>query len=110
MEKKGQSSTLRSVERAIAVLKAFSEEEPELGVTELSRRLKLPKSTVYRLLASLQQEGVVDQDPETDKYRLGIELFRLAGLVLKQVDVWQVARPISDLWPRSLRRPSTSRC
>ena len=93
MEKKGQSSTLRSVERAIAVLKAFSEEEPELGVTELSRRLKLPKSTVYRLLASLQQEGVVDQDPETDKYRLGIELVRLAGLVLTQVDVRQVARP-----------------
>jgi DNA-binding IclR family transcriptional regulator len=93
MEKKGQTSVLRSVNRAIAVLKAFSEEEPELGVTELSQRLKLPKSTVYRLLASLQQEEVVDQDPETEKYRLGIELVRLAGLVLKQIDVRQVARP-----------------
>ncbi|NIO70672.1 MAG: helix-turn-helix domain-containing protein [Anaerolineae bacterium] len=93
MKKKGQASTLRSVDRAIAVLKAFSEEEPELGVTELSRRLQFPKSTVYRLLASLQREGVVDQDPETEKYRLGIELVRLAGLVLKQIDVRQVARP-----------------
>jgi len=93
MKKKGQASILRSVDRAIAVLKAFSEEEPELGVTELSQRLELPKSTVYRLLASLQQEGVVDQDPETEKYRLGIELVRLAGLVLKQIDVRQVARP-----------------
>jgi DNA-binding IclR family transcriptional regulator len=93
MRKKGQASTLRSVDRAITVLKAFSEEEPELGVTELSQRLELPKSTVYRLLASLQQEGVVDQDPETEKYRLGIELVRLAGLVLKQIDVRQVARP-----------------
>ena len=93
MKKKGQTSTLRSVDRAIAVLKAFSEEEPELGVTELSRRLELSKSTVYRLLASLQQEGVVDQDPETQKYRLGIELVSLAGLVLKQIDTRQVARP-----------------
>ena len=93
MKKKGQTSTLRSVDRAIAVLKAFSEEEPELGVTELSRRLELSKSTVYRLLASLQQEGVVDQDPETEKYRLGIELVSLAGLVLKQIDARQVARP-----------------
>jgi DNA-binding IclR family transcriptional regulator len=92
MKKKGQTSTLRSVDRAIAVLKAFGGEEPELGVTELSRRLKLPKSTVYRLLASLQREGVVDQDPETEKYRLGIELVRLAGLVLRQIDVRQVAR------------------
>ena len=93
VKKKGQASTLRSVDRAIAVLKAFSEEEPVLGVTELSQRLKLPKSTVYRLLASLQQEGIVDQDPETEKYRLGIELVSLAGLVLKQIDVRQVARP-----------------
>ncbi|TEU12081.1 MAG: IclR family transcriptional regulator [Anaerolineales bacterium] len=93
MKKKGQASTLRSVDRAIAVLKAFSEEKPELGVTELSRQLKLPKSTVYRLLASLHREGIVDQDPETEKYRLGIELVHLAGLVLKQIDVRQVARP-----------------
>ncbi len=74
-------------------MKAFSEEEPELGVTELSQRLELPKSTVYRLLASLQRGGLVDQDPETEKYRLGIELVRLAGLVLKQIDVRQIARP-----------------
>jgi IclR family acetate operon transcriptional repressor len=90
------------VDRAIAVLKAFSEEEPELGVTELSQRLKLPKSTVYRLLASLQREGVVDQDPETEKYRLGIELVHLAGLVLRQIDVRQVAR----LYLRSLAEAS----
>jgi DNA-binding IclR family transcriptional regulator len=93
MKKKGQTFTLRSIDRAIAVLKAFGEEEPELGVTELSQRLELPKSTVYRLLASLQQEGLVDQDPETEKYRLGIELVHLAGLVLEQIDVRQVARP-----------------
>lgn len=93
MEKKGQASTLRSVDRAIAVLKAFSEEESELGVTELSQRLGLSKSTVYRLLTSLQQEGLVEQDPRTEKYRLGIALVRLAGLVLKQIDVWQVTRP-----------------
>lgn len=93
MRKKGQAPTLQSVDRAIAVLKAFSEEEPELGVTGLSQRLGLPKSTVYRLLASLQQEGIVDQNPETEKYRLGIELVHLAGLVLKQIDVRQVARP-----------------
>jgi DNA-binding IclR family transcriptional regulator len=93
VKKKGQTSTLRSIDRAIAVLKAFGEEEPELGVTELSQRLDLPKSTVYRLLTSLQQEGIVDQDSETEKYRLGIELVRLAGLVLKQIDVRQVAWP-----------------
>jgi IclR family acetate operon transcriptional repressor len=89
-----KTSSVQSIERAIAILKAFSLEKEELGVTELSQRLNLHKSTVSRLLASLQREGLVEENHVTRKYRLGVALVTLGGLVLQRLDVSQVARPL----------------
>lgn len=86
-------SGVQAVRRAIAILKAFSSDEPELGVAELSRRLNLPKSTVSRLLATLEEDGLVAQDPETGMYRLGVELMRLANNVHIYTDLRRIARP-----------------
>lgn len=55
----------------MAILAEFTVDEPRLGVSELSRRLSLTRSTVHRLLASLRQCGLIEQDPSTHKYRLG---------------------------------------
>lgn len=88
-----QSSTVQSVERTIQILKAFSEEEPELGVGELSRRLDLPKSTVFRLLSTLEANGLVAQNAETGRYRLGVELIALAYNVMVYADLRRVALP-----------------
>ncbi len=88
-----QGPTVQSVERAIAILKAFSVEEPELGVGELSRRLNLPKSTVFRLLSTLEAGGLVAQNPKTGQYRLGVDLIGLANNVIAYADVRRVARP-----------------
>ncbi len=84
---------VQSVERAIAILKSFSPEEPELGVGELSRRLGLPKSTVFRLLQTLEAGGLISQNPETGSYRLGVDLIALAGNVLAHADVRRLSRP-----------------
>lgn len=84
---KRDSSTVQSIERAAAIMRCFSEFEPELGVTELSRRLGLHKTTVYRILSALQREGFVGQNPATGKYRLGVGLISLAGVALGRVDV-----------------------
>jgi IclR family acetate operon transcriptional repressor len=89
-----KASSVQSIERAIAILKAFSSEKGELGVTELSRQLNLHKSTVSRLLASLQREGLVEENLVTRKYRLGMALVTLGGLVLQRLDVTQAARPL----------------
>ncbi len=88
-----RTSGVQAVRRAIAILKAFSSDEPELGVAELSRRLNLPKSTVSRLLATLEEEGLVAQDPDTGLYRLGVELIRLANNVHIYTDLRRIARP-----------------
>lgn len=87
------NSHIQSIQRAAAVLRSFSEREPELGVMELSRRLDLHKSTISRILTTLQAEGLVSQNPETEKYRLGIGLVSLAGVALGRLSVRGVALP-----------------
>jgi DNA-binding IclR family transcriptional regulator len=84
---------IRSVERAMAILRAFGHREPELGVTELSRRLDLHKSTVSRLLGTMEQGGLVERNPDTGRYRLGLELLALAGQVARHGDLRSLARP-----------------
>lgn len=95
MSKKGTSSgsTIQSIQRAVAILRSFTEAEPELGVTTLSRRLDLHKSTVSRILSTLQQEDLVFQNPETGKYSLGLGLVGLAGVALGQLNVRGMAQP-----------------
>lgn len=87
------ASGVQSIRRAAAILRSFTEAEPELGVTALSDRLGLHKSTVSRILATLQLEGLVSQNPDTGKYRLGLGLISLAGVALGRLNVRGVAQP-----------------
>jgi DNA-binding IclR family transcriptional regulator len=89
-------TAVQSIERAAAILRSFSEAEPELGVTELSQRLGLHKSTISRIVATLQHEGLVGQNPDTGRYRLGVGLVSLAGVALGRIDVRGAAQPYLD--------------
>jgi DNA-binding IclR family transcriptional regulator len=81
------------VERAIAILKSFSLERPERGVNELSRELGLHKSMVFRLMITLERGGLLSRNPETERYRLGVDLIGMAAQVVSYMDVREVARP-----------------
>jgi DNA-binding IclR family transcriptional regulator len=81
------------VATAIALLKAFSEDEVDIGVSTLARRLGIAKSTVHRLATTLVSEGMLEQNPENGKYRLGIALFGLGALVRRRMDVSTEAKP-----------------
>ncbi|MBI3746517.1 MAG: helix-turn-helix domain-containing protein, partial [Chloroflexi bacterium] len=67
-----EGNAVRSVDRAASLLLALGETAGEAGVTELARRLGLHKSTASRLLSTLERRGLVEQDEETGKYRLGL--------------------------------------
>jgi IclR family transcriptional regulator, KDG regulon repressor len=84
---------LSSVATAIRLLKAFSEDEVEIGISAMARRLGLAKSTVHRLAVTLVSEGLLEQDRENGKYQLGIALFRLGALVRRRMNVSSEARP-----------------
>jgi IclR family transcriptional regulator, KDG regulon repressor len=84
---------LSSVAAAMALLKAFSEDEIDIGVSTLAKRLGMAKSTVHRLATTLVSEGMLEQNPENGKYRLGIALFGLGALVRRRMDVSTEAKP-----------------
>ena len=88
-----RNSTVQSVERAITILKSFSQEKPERGVNELSRELGLHKSTISRLMITLERGGLLSRNPETKRYRLGVDLIGMAAQVASYMDVREVARP-----------------
>jgi IclR family KDG regulon transcriptional repressor len=92
-EAQGRRRRLSSVATAIRLLKAFSEDEVEIGISALARRLGLAKSTVHRLAVTLVSEGLLEQDRDSGKYQLGIALFRLGALVRRRMNVSNEARP-----------------
>jgi len=94
MAKKAKSDYLiQSVSRALDLLEAFSAKEAELGVTELARKLKLHKNNVFRLLATLETRGYVEQDKETERYRLGVKVYEVASVFLQHLDLRRQSRP-----------------
>ena len=86
-------NAVRSVDRAAALLLALGECPGEAGVSELARRLGLHKSTASRLLATLQRRGLVEQDEESGKYRLGLVVIRLAERAERTLDLRGIALP-----------------
>src|ERR1700730_2974508 len=90
---RGRRERLSSVATAIRLLKAFSEDEVEIGISALARRLGLAKSAVHRLAVTLVSEGLLEQNRDNGKYQLGIALFRLGALVRRRMNVSNEARP-----------------
>lgn len=79
---------------AIAVLRCFSAEEPLLGVTEIAMRVGMHKSTVSRILATLEQEDLVERDSSSRRYKLGLGLIAVAGPLLAELEERRVAYPL----------------
>lgn len=90
---------MKTARVTIRLLRAFEVQSPELGVTELSKRLELDKSTVHRLLRALCDEGIVEQDPTTKKYSLGLAILNLAAARLQSLGF--VDQAVDDI--RTLR-------
>src|SRR5262245_36429323 len=96
MKKAKSDYLIQSVSRALDMLEAFTANEGELGVTELSRRLKLHKNNVFRLLATLETRGYVEQDKESGNYRLGMKTFEVASVFAHHLGLTRQARPVLE--------------
>jgi DNA-binding IclR family transcriptional regulator len=85
--------TLKSLGKIVRILECFSTTDRTLSVAEVCERTEYPRSTTHRLLASLKDVGLLDQDRHRDRYRLGIKLFELGNIVLANMDLHREARP-----------------
>src|ERR1051325_3591806 len=89
-----EKGRLSSVATSVRLLKAFSEEQVEIGISDLAKRLGVAKSTVHRLAVTLVADGMLEQNPDTGKYRLGLSLFRLGSLVRRRMNVSNEGRTL----------------
>jgi len=85
---------MNSIEKSIRILNYLSNVERSVGITELSLKLSFPKSTVHRILKSLLNYSLVDQERDTSKYRLGLRILEYSNSFYNSFDFRQIAKPI----------------
>jgi IclR family KDG regulon transcriptional repressor len=97
-----QSKTSKSpyrvqvLDRALAALEVLGGHSSECSLAEICRTLKLHKSTAHRLMMVLEQHRLVDKNPDTGRYRLGLKLFELGSKAIGALDLRRHAKPYLD--------------
>jgi DNA-binding IclR family transcriptional regulator len=86
--------SIEVLRRAFDVLAVFSHAKPSLSLAEVVAAVKLPKTTVFRVLSSLVERGYCEFDPQNGKYGLGFELLRLADIRRRQSNMHDIALPV----------------
>ena len=83
----------QSLERGLAILRAFGSARPLLGISDLAREIDLSRSTTHRYVATLRRLGYLEQDAATRKYRLGPRVLDLGFSAINSMELRQVAVP-----------------
>jgi IclR family acetate operon transcriptional repressor len=87
------SDSVRSVDRALDILLCFSPEKPALSLTQIAEQVGMHKSTIHRLLATLEAKRFVTRDKTTGMYQLGFRFLELASIMLQEIDINRWAQP-----------------
>jgi len=93
MKRERSDYAIQAVRNAMRVLEAFDDDD-QLGVTEIGRRLGLHKNKVFRILATLAEDGYVEQCAEHDRYRLGVRCLALGRAYAHTRPLLRLARPV----------------
>ncbi|PCI29507.1 MAG: IclR family transcriptional regulator [SAR324 cluster bacterium] len=91
MKREKEKYSIQAVENAMDVLEQFKGDKAELGITELSRNLSLHKNNIFRLLATLESRGYIEQNKNNDHYRLGIKSLELGKAFLSHTGLIKVS-------------------
>lgn len=97
-----KTTNVPAVERAFQVLELLAQSSKGFSLSELSRRLNLPKSSVHLIVTTLERLGYLQKHPQTGHYLFGLKLFSLSRVALQGVELRAVARPwLEDLMKRT---------
>lgn len=88
-----RNGRVQAIDRAIMILNCFSVDRRELKLSEISDMLDINKSTVHGIISTLRFHGLIDQDEESQKYRLGIYLMALGERVSNSLDIIGLSKP-----------------
>lgn len=91
-----KTASIQVLQKAMAVLKCFQKNSPELHIPEISEKLGIPKPTIHRILVTLERGNFVKKDPVTEAYHLGIGVLELASNFLNNMDVRTIALPVME--------------
>lgn len=89
----GRDSGAKSFYKMATVLDCFSRSRGHLSITDMVEMTGLPRTTVHRIVASLREIGMIDQDHRRGDYRLGLRMFYYGSAVLANLDLNRHARP-----------------
>jgi len=89
-----RTGRVQAIDRAVMILRLFSDERRELKLTDIAEELDLNKSTVHGIISTLKYHGLIDQNEDTQKYRLGLYLMELGDRVSHSLDIIEISSPI----------------
>jgi DNA-binding IclR family transcriptional regulator len=89
-----QKAKYSTLQNAIRLLNLFSINHAEFSLTEMANELEIAKSTVHRMLISLESEGLIVKEPKNNLYRLGVSFLSLGNVITKNMRLYQVSPPI----------------
>ncbi|MBD8847889.1 IclR family transcriptional regulator [Priestia megaterium] len=87
-----KGDTVQSVDRALAILGIVSQHN-QIGITDICKSLDLNKTTVYRLLSTLMNNGYIEQVKGSNKYRCTFKLFEMGNKRIQDLDLLEEAKP-----------------
>lgn len=88
-----KENIVKSVSRALHIIDIVSSKKDGLGVTEIAKQMDINKSSVYRILSTLVRYGYIEQDEETERYKLGYKFLEMSSKLLESIDLRAEAKP-----------------
>lgn len=85
---------IKSIEKMFNILNLFSMDKTTLALSEIVKETGYPKSTVFRILNTMEKLNYINRNPDNHKYSLGFQFFRLGSIVQNELNFRQVALPI----------------
>lgn len=84
------------LERGLRILSEFTRETPTLGAPELARRLQVPRTTIFRLLVTLENLGYLERAPGSHEFQLGTAVLKLGFEYLASLSITELGRPVLE--------------
>lgn len=91
-----ESYSIQAVENALDVLEALSEIDDDVRISQLSEKLTMNKTSVFRLLATFENRGYVEREELSGKYRLGLSAYEIGQKFLSRMGLLRHARPVAE--------------